>query len=203
MKKALAGVLVASLVGLLAVGATAQVPNVQVYFHGNPAFGSFSDTQAFCQSPGTPQLLYVVLNNYNMFVQGVDFSIDYPPALFPGGETPPAETLVIGSSNANGGTGGIAVSWINPQNGFAPLLALTVNAIWTSNCDCLQPPQALVVCGWSYGTQGNGGKADPTAVRWPDFAEISVEGSGQTSLVCPGAVSVEETTWGGIKALYR
>jgi hypothetical protein len=202
MKKALAGVLVASLVGLMAAGATAQVPNIQVYFNGNPAFGSFNGTYELCKSPGTFQDLYVVLNNYNMFVQGVDFSIDYPAALFPGQETQPAETLVIGNSNANGGTGGIAITWQNPQNGFVPLLALTVQAIWTSNCMCGPGgEQALVVRGWHYAEQGSGGKADPTGVRWPDYAEIS--GVGMTSLVCPEAVSVRESTWGGIKALYR
>lgn len=209
MKKALAGVLVASLVGLMAVAATAQVPNIQVYFNGNTNYNTFSDTQANCQSPGTPQDLYVVMNNWNMFIQAVEFSIDYPPALFPLGETAPVNTLVIGNSNADGsstegsgpGHGGIAIAWQLPQNGFNQLLALTVHTVWTGSCDCNAPPVSIVVRGQHYAEIGVGGYANPRAVRWPDFAEL--EGVGMTSLICPGIVATEQSTWGGVKALYR
>lgn len=201
MKKALAGVLVASLVGLMAVAATAQVPNIQTYFNANLAYNSFSDTQADCQSPGTNQELYVVMNNWNMFIQAVEFSIDYPGALFRMGEDAPLNTLVIGSSDSNGGTGGVAIAWNLPQNGFSPLLALTVHTVWTSACDCNGGPQAIVVRGYNYSSPGNGGNADPVAVQWPSYAEIS--GVGMTSLICPGPVATEQSTWGGVKALYR
>lgn len=197
MKKALAGVLVASLVGLMAVAATAQVPNIQIYFNGNPAFNSFNGTQEDCKSPNTLQDLYVVLNNWNMFVQAVDFSIDFPPALLYAGETPPVNTITIGTSPANGGAGGVAIAWQLPQNGFAPLLALTVRALWTSACDCNAGPQALTVRGYNYAIAN----PNPLAVRWPDFVEL--EGVGMTSLVCPGPIATEQTTWGGVKALYR
>lgn len=206
MKKALAGVLVASLVGLAAVGATAQVPYIQIYFDGNPQYKAFSETQSNCVAPdGESRDVYVVMNNWNMFVAAVEFSVDYPPALYFLGETPPANTLVIGSSpslTVNGpGTGGVAIAWNLPQDGYAPLLAMTVHVLWTSNCDCSAPPQALVVRGYNYANAGNGGNADPVAVRWPDYVELS--GVGMTSLICPGVVSTEQTTWGGVKALYR
>lgn len=205
MKKALAGVLVASLVGLMAVAATAQVPNIQIYFNGNTNYNTFSDTQANCQSPGTSQDLYVVMNNWNMFIQAVEFSIDYPAAFFFLGENAPVNTLTIGSSpslTGNGpGTGGIAIAWNLPQNGFAQLLALTVHGVWTGSCDCNGGPQPLVVRGYNYSNPGNGGNLDPVAVRWPDFIELS--GVGMTSLICPGPVATEKTTWGGVKALYR
>jgi hypothetical protein len=205
MKKALAGVLVASLVGLMAVAATAQVPNIQTYFKANLAYNSFSDTQADCQSPGTPQELYVVMNNWNMFIQAVEFSIDYPGALFVLGEDAPLNTLVIGSSPSLGtdgpGTGGVAVAWNLPQNGFSALLALTVHSVWTSNCNCSAGPQALVVRGYNYANAGNGGNTDPVSVQWPSYAEIS--GVGMTSLICPGIVATEQSTWGAVKALYR
>ena len=73
MKKALAGVLAVALAGVMAGSAIAQVPNVQVYF--NPAH---TETQAFCpeSGPGTVSTLYVVMNNWNMNVTGVDFSIE-------------------------------------------------------------------------------------------------------------------------------
>lgn len=201
MKKALAGVLVASLVGLMAVAATAQVPNIQIYFNGNPAFNSFNSTQANCEFPGNARDLYVVLNNWNMFVQGVEFSIDYPAALFPAGETAPANTLTIGSSPSNGGHGGVAIAWQLPQNGFVPLLALTAHVFETADCNCSGGPYALVVRGYYYGDLDNGGNVHPQAVRWPDFAEL--DGVGMTSLICPGPVATEQTTWGGVKALYR
>jgi hypothetical protein len=79
MKKALAGVLAVALAGVMAGSAIAQVPNVQVYF--DPGF---SETQASCPGgpPGTVLAnLYVVMNNWNMNVTGVDFSISYPPSL--------------------------------------------------------------------------------------------------------------------------
>lgn len=186
MKRALAVVLAASFVGLLVGGAVAQVPNVQVYF--DPAYG---ETQADCQSPGTPQTLYVVMNNWNMFVQAVDFSVEFPPALFFGGLTTPPNTLVLGNV-----ADGVAIAWQLPQNGFGPLLAGTMNAFWTGGCDCGEGPQALIVRG-----RLSAGQPQPTATRWPDFTDH--EGVGMTSLVCPGTIATEEKTWGGIKALYR
>jgi hypothetical protein len=195
MKKALAGVFVASLVSLMAVAATAQNPHIQVYFNGNPTYNTYNATGENCKSPGTPQELYVVLRNWNMFVGGVEFSIQYPVALFKLGETYVPNTLQIGSSD---GPNGVAVAWNLPQNGFDDLLVLTAHAVWTSNCDCNAAPQPLVVRGRTY---LNDGSLSPVAVRWPDFAEIP--GIGMTSLVCPDVVATEETTWGGVKALYR
>jgi hypothetical protein len=201
MKKALAGVLVASFIGLMAGVATAQVPHVQIYFNGNTTYNTFSGTGEDCKSPGTAPDLYVVMRGWNMFLLLVDFSIDFPPALFFAGETRPANTLQIGSSPSTSELGGIAISWNVPQNGYEDLLALTVHTFWTSNCDCNSPPQSLVVRGFDYNNPEAGGSLDPRAVRWPDYAELP--GVGMTSLVCPGIVSTEETTWGGVKALYR
>ncbi len=202
MKKALAGVLAASFVGLMAAGAMAQVPNLQVYFNAN-----YSETQADCGPAGTNQSMYVVMNNWNMYVLGVDFSIDYPTlALFIAGETLPAGSIALGSSNSDSGSGagsgGISIAWGLPQNGYQPILALTVNGIWLGTCNCNNGPQAVVVRGTHYAEPpSNGGKQDPSAIRWPDYAELA--GVGMTSLVCPGIVAVKEQTWGGVKALYR
>jgi hypothetical protein len=41
----------------------------------------------------------------------------------------------------------------------------------------------------------------PKAVRWPSSQEFELV--GMLSLICPGQVSTEATTWGGVKALYR
>jgi hypothetical protein len=202
MKKALAGVLAASFVGLMAAGAMAQVPNLQVYFDAN-----YTQTQANCGVAGTVQDMYVVMNNWNMYVLGVDFSIDYPAsALFISGETLPAGSISLGGSNSDSGSGagsgGIAIAWGLPQNGYSPVLALTVSGIWLGTCDCGNGPQALVVRGTHYAQPpSNGGKTAPSAIRWPDYVELA--GVGMTSLICPGPVAVKEQTWGGVKALYR
>jgi len=202
MKKVLAGVLVASLVGLMAVAATAQVPNLQIYFNANLAYNSYADTQSDCRQAGTQQELYVVMNNWNMFVQAVDMSIDGLDAqgpLFYGGESAPENSVTIGTSPSMGGTGGVAIAWQLPQNGFLPLLALTVHTTWVGNCDCNAGPKALVVRGYHYAEPTS--SQNPKAVSWPDYVEH--EGVGMTSLICPGFVATKQSTWGGVKALYR
>lgn len=186
MNKALAGVLAVALAGGIAVSANAQVPNVQVYF--DPAY---NNTQSDCKPMGLDQF-YVVLNNWNTFVQAVDFSISYPPAVIWTGDVLP--NIVTMASLGQSPTG-IAIAWNLPQNGFAPLLALITNVFW-GQCDCNNGPQALRVNGYA-----PLGKTQPTIVQWPDLAEIP--GVGMTSLICPGAIATESKTWGGVKALYR
>jgi hypothetical protein len=197
MKKALAGVLAVALAGVMAGSAIAQVPNVQVYF--NPAH---TETQASCPGgdPGTVMsTLYVVMNNWNMNITGVDFSIQYPPSLIWLGDSlvDPSTSVSIGSSPNVLGEGGIAVAYANccAQDGFLGVEVLRVNVLW-GQCDCNQGPQPMVVRGYT-----PLGKDHPTAVRKEDFAEF--DGVGMTSLVCPGFVATESTTWGQVKALYR
>jgi hypothetical protein len=193
MKKALAGVLAVALAGVVVGSAFAQVPNVQVYFNVG-----YSETQSDC--PGTPPgagdpvSLYVVMNNWNMNVTGVDFSISYPPALiWLADEVPDPGTMnAIGASPS-----GVAIAWANccAQDGFLPILALKPLVLW-GNCDCAHGPQAIVVGGY---TPLN--KPQPSAVRKEDFAEFF--GLGMTSLICPGSIATEPSTWGQVKALYR
>lgn len=190
MNKALAGVLAVALAGLMAGSAMAQVPNVQVYFDA-----SWSQTQANCPGgPTGPFELYVVMNNWNMNVSAVDFSISYPPALaWIGDILPDANTMaIIGASPT-----GVLVGWGGccTPDGFSPILALKPFVQW-GPCDCAGGPQAIVVGGYT-----PLGKTTPTAVRVEDFSEHA--GVGMTSLICPGAIAVQSSTWGGVKALYR
>lgn len=193
MKKALAGVLAVALAGVMAGSAIAQVPNVQVYFDPN-----YTQTQTQC--PGTPPFagppvdLYVVMNNWNMNITGVDFSISYPPALvwLTDNLPDPLTSIAVGNSPT-----GIAIAYANccAQNGFQPVLVLKPSVLWGA-CDCNQGPQAVVVGGYA-----PLGKTSPSAVRKEDFAEFS--GVGMTSLICPGFIATEQSTWGQVKALYR
>jgi hypothetical protein len=199
--KRLAPLACAALLSLPAWDSRAQIPIIQVYFSGNPVLNTYVDTHEFCKPPGTQQDLYVVLRNWNMWVSAVEFSIDYPPALFVAYDASPPNTLTIGRSVAEGGFGGIAIAWQYPQSGSTALLALTVQVFWTSSCDCYGTPQPVWVRGYQYANIGNGGHANPRAVRWPDFAEI--DGVGMMSLVCPDPPATAQTTWGRVKALYR
>ena len=193
MKKALAGVLAVALAGVMAGSAIAQVPNVQVYF--DPAF---TETQAFCPPAGPPvnTSLHVVMNNWNMNITGVDFSIQYPPALIWLGDAlvDPLTQVSLGNSPT-----GIAIAYANccAQDGFQPVEVLRPFVQW-GVCDptCNQPAQAVVVGGYA-----PLGKTQPSAIRKEDFAEFS--GIGMTSLVCPGIVATQPSTWGQVKALYR
>jgi hypothetical protein len=194
MKKALAGVLAVAMAGVLAGSAMAQVPNIQVYF--DPAH---TQTQSACGQLNTVATLYVVMNNWNMNVTGVDFSIAYPPSLIWLADNLPdggATSTSIGAS-----PGGIAIAYANCcfLNGFLNNEVLLPVVLW-GPCDCASPPpanpQPLVVGGYT-----PLGKTQPTAIRKEDFAEFS--GLGMTSLICPGAIATEPTTWGQVKALYR
>jgi hypothetical protein len=192
MKKALAGVLAVALAGVMAGSAIAQVPNVQVYFDL-----AHTQTQASCPGgapfSGPPVELYVVMNNWNMNITGVDFSISYPPALqWLGDNLPdPLTQVSIGNSPT-----GIAIAYANccAQDGFQAVEVLRPLVIW-GVCDCDQPAQPVVVGGYT-----PLGKTSPTGVRKEDFEEFS--GVGMTSLIC-GTVATEPSTWGQVKALYR
>jgi hypothetical protein len=193
MKRALAGVLAIAFVGLMAAGAAAQAPFFQVYFD-DASNGSYGETQSPCGQPGTQASLYLVAQNWNMLVTAVDYQLFFPQALvFDHDEYPvvPGGYLNIGDSNK-----GNAISWGLPRNGFSPLLLVTTKVYWTGLCDCAAGPQALVV-----GPYPESGNNSPTGVRWPDY--VIFPAVGMTSLICPGPVATSETTWGGIKALYR
>ncbi len=198
MKRALAGVLAIAFVGLTAVGAGAQVPFFQVYFDDN-SNGSYGETQAECGPINGFQNLYLVASNFNMFVSAVDYQVVLPPALFFLSDAYPAVPgghLVIGATPNVISTEGIAVSYGLPRSGFSPMLITTMLSVWTGACNCAAGPASVLVREYP-----GVGKTSPTGIRWGDFQEVSAV--GMTSLVCPGPVSTTETTWGGVKALYR
>jgi hypothetical protein len=193
MKRALAGVLAIAFVGLMAAGATAQVPFFQVYFDDD-SNGSYGETQAFCGTANDPQDLYLVLHNANTFVAAVDYQILFPGALLFLTDNYPV--VPGGHLNLGNSLNGNAISYGLPRNGFAPMLVVTMSTLWTGACDCNGGPQSIVV-----GPYPGVGKTTPSLVRWPDFLEF--QGVGMTSLLCPGPVSTQSSTWGGVKALYR
>lgn len=196
MKRALAGVFVAAaLVGFSAVGAMAQIPYIQVYFDDG-SNGSYGETQALCGTNGMPVYMYVVGQNFNAWLSGVEYQIAFPAGImFVADTLPPTQgaTVSIGNSQV-----GFAITYELPRSGFVPVLFSTIFALWTGACDCGQGPQAIVVGPYPYPVEP---QTQPRGVRWPDYQPIAAV--GMTSLLCPGPVAAQESTWGGIKALYR
>lgn len=191
MKKALAVVLATVLLGVCTGGALAQVPFIQVYFDAD-----YNETQSPCKNPGSISKLYVAALNLNTLVSAIDYKILFGPvpALMYLGESPNVGALDLALGNS---ADGMAIAYNLPQNGFLTMLLSTIDAEWTSECDCgTMGPQSLRVVGYDdlYSPV-------PKAVRWPENQEFPVV--GMTSLICPGTVSTESTTWGGVKALYR
>jgi hypothetical protein len=189
MKKALAGVLAVALVGVIAGSAMAQVPNVQVYFDA-----AHTQTQRNCGSTNSIDSVFVVMNNWNMNVTGVDFSVSMPPQMiYLADNLPdPSTQTKIGNSPT-----GIAIAYANCcyLNGFLSNDVLHILFLW-GPCDCTSGPKSVIVGGYT-----PTGKTQPTAIRKEDFQEFA--GVGMTSLICPGAIATEPTTWGQVKALYR
>lgn len=189
MKKTLV-VVVAIAIGLFASVSSAQIPHVVVYFDN-----TMTQMDACC--PDAPagtvaQELYVVANNFNMWVSAIEYMISYPASLLFLGDLvddgPGGTQLRIGQSPT-----GIGISWPIPANGFNALLCQKASVLWMCAAGDPVTDQLLVVLPFP-----SSGKV--RAIRWPDEGEVL--GVGLTSVVCPTVIPVEETTWGGIKALY-
>jgi hypothetical protein len=198
MKRALAGVLVAAIAGFAVGDASAEpVPYVQVYFD-DASNGSYGETQTHCGQAGYPVYLYVVARNFESWLAALEYKIELPEGIMYVGENiqPPTQGgMVVYGNSING----LTVSWELPRNAYGEpgVLISTVVGIWTAECNCQYGPQPIVVQAYPYPNPKNG----PSGVRWPDLVELPAV--GMTSLVCPGPVATQESTWGGIKALYR
>lgn len=195
MKKVLVVVFVVAL-GLFAVQSNAQVPNVGVYFETD-GYGGYNTMAADCPAAPAGTVLdeiYVVAYNFNMWVIGIEFMIEYPPLVsWVGDVIDPATQLSIGNSPT-----GIGITWPLPQNGFGALLCMKANFIWMCEADdCLNELNHNTP--WMVQPHPDSGML--RAVRWPDAGTVA--GVGLTSLVCPWIIPTEETTWGGIKAMYE
>jgi hypothetical protein len=188
MKKVLVVVCVVALMSFAALSASAQTPNVQVYFDAN-----LTQTQSPCPAAPAGTIfgsLFVVANNFGSFINAIEYQIVYPPQLGFVGDTFNTP-LVVGNSAI-----GVSVAWAVPQNAFAPLIIGLANILWLCQ-DCPGPNVGaqIVVIPSPLNLDGK-----VQAVQWP--TNIKLDGIGQTSLLCTG-VPTEETTWGGIKALYK
>lgn len=182
-------VVIAVAIGLTAVHASAQIPNVSIYFDK-----TFTETGKNCPvaPPGTVMdSIWVVANNFNMWMNAIEYTIEYPSKVLWVGDAFPPDRLTIGSSPS-----GVGVSWPLPANAFGALVIQKARFFWM--CDQCGPTDFDRNVPWTvlpYPLQST-----VRAVRWPDL--VIVPGVGMTSLICP-TTPVHETTWGGIKALYE
>lgn len=181
-------------IGVSAISASAQIPNVGVFFDEN-----FKTMWADCPNEGPLTVLdtcYVVAHNLNMWVGSIEYAIDYPPYMYWTGDFVPDEAteenpdgvLVIGNSEM-----GISIVYPIPRNGFVGMMTQLSFFFWNcTGCNGDPTHQTVVVI-------PNPSSGQLRALQWPDLAEVPLV--GMTSDLC-APVPVEETTWGGIKALY-
>lgn len=182
MRTARMFVLAAAALAVAVSGASAQTGTIGFYFDSG-----FSVQQKNC-ADGTLDMGYVAAVGFNTFLAGAEYQIIYPGSMFFLGDvdTPPA---TVGNSAT-----GISMGFALPQNGYLPVLLHKVNFLWQCPDGCNPTNQPIIVV-------PNPFTVEPVVVtQWPDYALI--EGIGLTSLVC-ATIPTEETSWGGIKALYE
>ena len=168
---------------LLVIGsfAFAQTPNVQMVFDEGYV------SQTYACSPGEYFQGYLVARNFNAYIQAIEYNVYYPAGLSKVAEFSPAP-LVIGATDDY--EKGCSISWSIPQNGFNPVLTMTV----TFQCIECTPDGQIVV-----GPNVNSGFVRATQYPTNEF----IYGIGMTSVLCPVTIPTENTTWGGVKALYE
>lgn len=165
-----------------AVVASAQTPYIAVYF--DPFHTQETEV---CQGPVT-DTWYVAAVNFNVFITGADFMIQYPPAVSWVADLnlPPVK---IGSTPV-----GLSMGFALPQNGFNVVELCQVLVQW--NCDqCVDPFTNNLVKVVANPVTGFLGVTD-----YPNYNMIP--GVGLTTIICPVGVPNEDTTWGQVKALY-
>jgi hypothetical protein len=180
-----AKILVMALLAVSVVGvwtsANAQTGYVAVYFNQG-----MSLEQKDCPGASVIDTLYIGAVNWNMFLAGIQFKVNYPATF----------STVIDEDNgwAHVGTTatGYATGFGVPQNGYLPVLVTRVIVIWNCN-DCSSTNVPITVVGHPF----LGGTV--TATRWPD--NVKIDGIGLEALIC-ATVPTEETTWGKVKSLY-
>ena len=171
------------------IAAPAQVPTIGVYFDSN-----LLQQTATC--PGVPvgthiDTWYVVVENVNSWISAIEFSINYSSKVAWLSDNHLPSSLAIGTSPSSGG---VAISFGPiPQNAFNKLVVMEATVLWMCK-DCGGGTAAV-----------SPRKTKQTefrrAVGWPDNNIIDLVET--YSLICSGALPVEQQTWGAIKALYR
>jgi hypothetical protein len=165
-----------------AVAVSAQTPYIAVYFNAG-----YSQEAKDCPGP-VVDTWYVAARNFNMFLSGAEFMIQYPPAVTWMADlaTPP---VTIGVTPT-----GITMGFPFPENGYNDVALCQVMVQWHCS-ECVDPwliSQIKVVAHPGTGFLG--------AVDYPGFNLVPSQ--GLTALICPLPIPTEQTTWGQVKAVY-
>ena len=180
MKALLVVTVFVALATVVAAPAEAETPSIGVFFDSG-----FSRMQQDCPGAGVMDTLYIVALNFNTYLMAVEYSINYPPAMFWVADLD-LPALYIGSSPT-----GITEGFPPPQNGYNALLVAKAMFMWTC-AGCLITDMPVIV-------SPHPGTAFLGAVDFPNYDLVPAV--GMTSLVC-ATVPIEDTTWGQIKSLY-
>jgi hypothetical protein len=144
------------------VAAPASSQTVKVYFDEGLTMRAMD-----CPGPGL-DTLYVVAEDFNMFMVGLEFQIEYPPSIvwLADLDLPP---VTLGNSAT-----GVSIGWPLPLNGFTPVQVMRAVVLWTCNdCSVVNQPINVVP---------NPVSGFVRAARFPDYELI--DGSGSTSMIC-------------------
>jgi hypothetical protein len=179
MKKLLT---IIALVAVIALGfstAPAQVPMVQIVFDQ-----SLTEQTHVC-TPGTQDSAFVVARNFNIWMVGIEFAIDYPASvMWPYDANGP--DLTMGNTDI-----GFSGAWMSPQNAYQTLKICTI-VYYCNSC----PPDTYIK------VIPHPDTGDIKASGYPDVYTY-VYGIGWTSTFCPDVIPTDQTTWGNVKAMYQ
>jgi hypothetical protein len=192
MRKVLVVATAAALLCMGAIGAFAQIPNMQVYFDKN-----LQQTQRDCQGFLVNDTCQVVCNNFNMLMSTVEFGIQPPTvnAYFLE-DILPAGALKLGDTSVNQG---LVITYPLPRNCFQPFVADQIVITWLCDvCGQVGPPASIFAEPIVVIPNQTSGYL--RAIEYDSLRIIDVV--GMTSLLCPGEVKTEDSTWGRVKSLY-
>jgi hypothetical protein len=163
------------------VAVSAQTPYIAVYFDQY-----LTQETKDCPGPMVDNW-YVAAKNFNAFLTGAEFAIEYPAAVswLADLNKPPVS---VGATPT-----GISMGFALPQNGFFDVFLCNVQVFW--NCSACAEPflnnAVKVVANPATGFLG--------VTDFPQYNAIPCV--GLTSYIC-ATVPAEETSWGQVKALY-
>lgn len=172
---------------LLAVAAQAQPE--KIVFATFKQGGQHSGT---CDFAGQLKTIYIYGLRINEFYTAVEFRLLLCGCLTPVGWTPgPGINLTNGVP-----WNGVQLAFFPPANGFFPGLDLwaTVFATCNNACGDCGFDQLIFIDEYPISQKIQGTRDDRLRTKFDLF--------GATTILCPNAISTEETTWGQVKALY-
>ncbi|UCG52821.1 MAG: hypothetical protein JSW58_04510 [Candidatus Latescibacterota bacterium] len=182
-------------------------PFIAVYFDEPGQIEAYPIAPDPCPGVGVLDTLWVYLVNSNQMVNGVQFCIDYPPAITWLSDLW-TQPVAVGATPCTSPAGGLSMGYDPRRLGFPDppdrpygrIFICGVLVMW--NCDdCGNFPDNLIVV--RKHTFDGYPEPYPTFTQdqhpYPPIQHYCI---GMTSVICPATIATEESTWGKVKALY-